>query len=163
MFSLIMWGLGPTTDISPNKTFINCGISSKLVFLKNLPILVTLTSPFVAVKISAFELTTIDLNFIHLNSRYLYPLRFCEKKTGPLESSLIKIEIKGISHDNKKIITARGVILPRPAYDPIAAKTILVNTKGSTTADLKNLNFGNISRDLYPLQDSKFKLGLNEV
>jgi microcystin degradation protein MlrC len=69
----------------------------------------------------------------------------------------------GVEPKNKKIITARGVILPRPAYDPIAAKTILVNTKGSTTADLKNLNFGNISRDLYPLQDSKFKLGLNEV
>ena len=69
----------------------------------------------------------------------------------------------GIDPKKKKIITARGVILPRPAYDPIAAKTILVNTKGSTTADLKNLNFGNISRNLYPMQDSKFKPGLNEI
>jgi hypothetical protein len=34
-------------------------------------------------------------------------LRICEKKTGPLESSLIKIEIMGISHDNNKIITAK--------------------------------------------------------
>ena len=35
-------GLGPTIDISFFNTLINCGNSSKLVFLKNLPKNVTL-------------------------------------------------------------------------------------------------------------------------
>ena len=69
----------------------------------------------------------------------------------------------GIDPSKKKLITTRGVILPRPAYDPFAAKTILVNTKGTTTADLKNLSFKNIKRDLYPLQNPSFSPGLNEV
>ena len=34
-------GLGPTIDISPVKTFINCGISSIEYFLKKFPNLVT--------------------------------------------------------------------------------------------------------------------------
>ena len=69
----------------------------------------------------------------------------------------------GIDPSKKKLITTRGVILPRPAYDPFAAKTMLVNTKGTTTADLKNLTFNNIKRDLYPLQNPIFKPGFNEV
>jgi len=40
---------------------------------------------------------------------------------------------------------------------------MLVNTKGTTTADLKNLTFNNIKRDLYPLQNPIFKPGFNEV
>ena len=32
------WGLGPTTDMEPNKTLKNCGISSRFVLRRNLPI-----------------------------------------------------------------------------------------------------------------------------
>ena len=53
--------------------------------------------------------------------------------------------------------------MPRPAYDPFAAKTILVNTKGTTTADLKNLNFKNIEREIYPINEPVFNIGTNNV
>ena len=65
--------------------------------------------------------------------------------------------------NKKQLITTRGVILPRPAYDPFAAKTILVNTKGTTTADLKNLNFKNIEREIYPINDPVFDIKVNNV
>ena len=69
----------------------------------------------------------------------------------------------GIDPSKKKLITTRGVILPRPAYDPFAAKTLLVNTKGTTTADLKNLSFNNIKRELYPIDDPSFDPKINQV
>ena len=69
----------------------------------------------------------------------------------------------GIDPKEKQLITTRGVILPRPAYDPFAAKTILVNTKGTTTADLKNLNFKNIEREIYPINEPVFNIGTNNV
>ena len=69
----------------------------------------------------------------------------------------------GIDPNKKQLITTRGVILPRPAYDPFAAKTILVNTKGTTTADLKNLNFKNIEREIYPINDPVFDIKVNNV
>ena len=55
------------------------------------------------------------------------------------------------------------MILPRPAYDPFAAKTLLVNTNGTTTADLKNLNFLNIERDIYPINEPSFNSKINNV
>tara|TARA_B100000941_G_scaffold286039_1_gene258984 strand:+ start:785 stop:2263 length:1479 start_codon:yes stop_codon:yes gene_type:complete len=69
----------------------------------------------------------------------------------------------GIDPKKKQLITTRGVILPRPAYDPFAAKTLLVNTKGTTTADLKNLNFKNIEREIYPINDPEFNKKINNV
>ncbi|MEC8049037.1 MAG: M81 family metallopeptidase [Chloroflexota bacterium] len=69
----------------------------------------------------------------------------------------------GIDPNKKQLITTRGVILPRPAYDPFAAKTLLVNTKGTTTADLKNLNFKNIERGIYPINDPVFDIKVNNV
>ena len=69
----------------------------------------------------------------------------------------------GIDPNKKQLITTRGVILPRPAYDPFAAKTLLVNTNGTTTADLKNLNFENIEREIYPIDKPSFNIKMNNV
>ena len=78
-------------------------------------------------------------------------------------SSIGQLTHIGIDPKKKQLITTRGVILPRPAYDPFAAKTLLVNTKGTTTADLKNLNFKNIKRDIYPINDAVFDINKNNV
>ena len=78
-------------------------------------------------------------------------------------SSIGQLTHIGIDPKKKQLITTRGVILPRPAYDPFAAKTLLVNTKGTTTADLKNLNFQNIKRDIYPINDAVFDINKNNV
>jgi len=42
----------------------------------------------------------------------------------------------GIRPEDKQVVIAKGVVSPRPAYQPIAAQIILVNTPGLTTADL---------------------------
>ena len=58
-----MWGLGPTTDIEPISTLINCGNSSMFVFLIMLPHFVFLGSFFVACSLSASAFTFIERNF----------------------------------------------------------------------------------------------------
>ena len=68
-----------------------------------------------------------------------------------------------LNPNKKQLITTRGVILPRPAYDPFASRTLLVNTKGTTTADLKNLNFENIEREIYPINEPSFNIKFNNV
>lgn len=78
-------------------------------------------------------------------------------------SSIGQITHIGIDPSKMKLITTRGVILPRPAYDPFAAITLLVNTKGTTTADLKNLTYINLERKLYPIDDPSFNPKINQV
>lgn len=63
LYALACAVLGPTRLISPLKTLMNCGNSSILVFLINLPIAVTRESFFVACLISASLLDRILLNF----------------------------------------------------------------------------------------------------
>lgn len=58
----------------------------------------------------------------------------------------------GIHPENKKVIIAKGVVSPRPAYQPIAARIILVNTPGATTADLSFFTYRNRRHPLYPFE-----------
>ena len=56
----------------------------------------------------------------------------------------------GIKPESYKIIVAKGVSSPRPAYQPIAAKILIVNTPGVTTADLNTFNYIRRRKSLYP-------------
>ena len=58
----------------------------------------------------------------------------------------------GIRPEDKKIVVAKGVVSPRPAYQPIAAKIILVNTPGVTTSDLSFFEYKRRRRPLFPFE-----------
>jgi microcystin degradation protein MlrC len=58
----------------------------------------------------------------------------------------------GIHPEDKKIVVAKGVVSPRPAYEPIAARIILVNTPGVTTSDLSSFDYRRRRRPLYPFE-----------
>ena len=90
-------------DISPINTLINWGNSSRLDMRKNLPILVMRGSLSEACRSLAFLLTCMVLSLKQLKVRPLYPVRFCRKKTGPLESNLIRIASKG--NNQERMVT----------------------------------------------------------
>ncbi len=58
----------------------------------------------------------------------------------------------GIWPERYGVVVAKGVVSPRPAYEPIAAEIILVNTPGVTTADLGFFTYRHRRRPLYPFE-----------
>lgn len=58
----------------------------------------------------------------------------------------------GIRPEDMQVVVAKGVVSPRPAYQPIAAQIILVNTPGVTTADLSFFTYHRRRRPLYPFE-----------
>ncbi len=58
----------------------------------------------------------------------------------------------GIRPETKRVVVAKGVVSPRPAYAPIAAEIILVDTPGVTTADLTRFRYERRRRPLYPFE-----------
>ena len=58
----------------------------------------------------------------------------------------------GIWPESYRVVVAKGVQSPRPAYQPIAAKIIMVNTPGVTTADLSFFDYKRRRRPLYPFE-----------
>ena len=58
----------------------------------------------------------------------------------------------GIRPEDKRVVVAKGVVSPRPAYEPIASKIILVNTPGVTTADLSFFDYKSRRCPLYPFE-----------
>jgi len=58
----------------------------------------------------------------------------------------------GILPETYRIVVAKGVVSPRPAYQPISGEVILVNTPGVTTADLSTFDYRNRRRPLYPFE-----------
>lgn len=65
-------------------------------------------------------------------------------------ASLHQLLHAGIDPKQQQMIVAKGVILPQPAYTPVAARTILVNTPGSTTAANETFTYRHIRQSLYP-------------
>jgi len=59
----------------------------------------------------------------------------------------------GIQPEDYKIVVAKGVSSPRPAYQPIAAEIIIVNTPGVTTADLDTFEYHRRRTPLYPFEE----------
>ncbi|MCI0438045.1 MAG: MlrC C-terminal domain-containing protein, partial [Chloroflexi bacterium] len=58
----------------------------------------------------------------------------------------------GVRPEDYKVVVAKGVVSPRPAYQPIAAKIILVNTPGVTTSDLSFFTYKRRRKPLYPFE-----------
>jgi len=58
----------------------------------------------------------------------------------------------GIWPEEYRVVVAKGIVSPRPAYQPIAAEIILVNTPGVTIADLSFFDYKRIRESLYPFQ-----------
>lgn len=52
-----------------------------------------------------------------------------------------------------KIVVAKGVMSPRPAYESIAAELILVNSPGATSANLSTFDYAHRRSPLYPFED----------
>jgi microcystin degradation protein MlrC len=58
----------------------------------------------------------------------------------------------GVRPEGYKIVVAKGVQSPRPAYEPIATEIILANTPGVTTADLSYFTYHHRRHPLYPFE-----------
>jgi len=50
------------------------------------------------------------------------------------------------------VVVAKGVHSPRPAYEPIAAQLVFVNTPGVTSSDLSRFTYQHRRRPLYPFE-----------
>ena len=63
----------------------------------------------------------------------------------------------GIKPEDYKIVVAKGVSSPRPAYQPIAAEIIIVNSPGVTSADLDTFTFKRRRVPLYPFEEPDYQ------
>ena len=76
-------------------------------------------------------------------------------------TSLEQVLSLGIKPQRKQIIVAKGVVSPRPAYEPIASEVVLVNTPGSTSADLSTFTYQRRRRPLFPFErDAVYQTGV---
>jgi microcystin degradation protein MlrC len=74
--------------------------------------------------------------------------------------SLEQVRSAGVKPERKKILVAKGVVAPRGAYQPIAAKIILVNTPGATDADMSRWEYEHRRRPFFPLErDATYEPG----
>jgi microcystin degradation protein MlrC len=60
----------------------------------------------------------------------------------------------GVYPEKYRVVVAKGVVSPRPAYQPIAKEVILVNTPGVTTSDLNFFEYRRRRPNLYPFEES---------
>src|SRR5439155_26738008 len=67
-------------------------------------------------------------------------------------TSLQQMYSVGVRPETKHVVVAKGVVSPRPAYEPIAAQVVLVNTPGVTTSDLSRFTYHRRRRPLYPFE-----------
>jgi microcystin degradation protein MlrC len=58
----------------------------------------------------------------------------------------------GVRPEDYKIVVGKGVVSPRPAYQPIAAEMLLVNTGGASSAELSTFAYKRRRRPLYPFE-----------
>lgn len=57
----------------------------------------------------------------------------------------------GYRPEEFNIVVAKGVVSPRPAYQPIARRMISVNTPGATSGDMSHFKYERIRRPIFPL------------
>jgi microcystin degradation protein MlrC len=79
-----------------------------------------------------------------------YTLVFTSRRTG--NTSIQQMYSVGVRPERKQIVVAKGVHSPRPAYAPIAAELVLVNTPGVTSCDLSRFAYEHRRRPLYPFE-----------
>jgi microcystin degradation protein MlrC len=58
----------------------------------------------------------------------------------------------GVDPTRYQVVVAKGVVSPRPAYEPVAAEIVLVNTPGVTTSDLSFFPYQHRRRPLFPFE-----------
>src|SRR5579859_1366982 len=66
--------------------------------------------------------------------------------------SLQQMYSVGVRPETKHVVVAKGVHSPRPAYEPIAAQLIFVNTPGVTSSDLSRFAYQHRRQPLYPFE-----------
>ncbi|MBV9172202.1 MAG: M81 family metallopeptidase [Chloroflexi bacterium] len=59
----------------------------------------------------------------------------------------------GVFPERYQVVVAKGVVSPRPAYEPIASTILLVNTPGVTSSDLNQFPYRRRRRPLYPFEN----------
>jgi microcystin degradation protein MlrC len=79
-----------------------------------------------------------------------HTLVLTSKRVG--NTSIEQMYSLGIRPEERQVVIAKGVQSPRPAYQPIASRVILVNTPGLTTADLSFFTYHHRRRPLYPFE-----------
>ncbi len=57
----------------------------------------------------------------------------------------------GYRPEEFNVVVAKGVVSPRPAYQPIARRMISVNSPGATSGDMSHFEYSNIRRPIFPL------------
>jgi len=66
--------------------------------------------------------------------------------------SLEQILSLGIHPERKDVLIVKGVVAPRAAYEPVAAKVVLVDTPGVTSNNPKHFAYRRRRPSLYPLE-----------
>ncbi|MFN8637101.1 MAG: M81 family metallopeptidase [Chloroflexota bacterium] len=72
------------------------------------------------------------------------------RRTG--NTSLEQHYSVGVDPARFKVVVAKGVVSPRPAYSRIAKEIVLVNTPGVTTSDLSFFTYHRRRHPLYPFE-----------
>jgi len=67
-------------------------------------------------------------------------------------TSIQQMYALGIRPETFQVVVAKGVVSPRPAYAPIAAEIVLVDTPGVTSAELGRFDYRRRRRPLYPFE-----------
>jgi microcystin degradation protein MlrC len=67
-------------------------------------------------------------------------------------TSIQQMYASGVRPETYQVVVAKGVVSPRPAYEPIASEIVLVNTPGVTTSDLARFDYQRRRRPLYPFE-----------
>jgi microcystin degradation protein MlrC len=74
-------------------------------------------------------------------------------------TSIQQMYAAGVRPETQQIVVAKGVVSPRPAYAPIAAEIILVDTPGVTSANLSRFTYRRRRRPLYPFErDAEYRV-----
>jgi microcystin degradation protein MlrC len=87
---------------------------------------------------------------VRLDTTDGHTLLLTSKRVG--NTSRYQMYSAGIQPETFRIVVAKGVVSPRPAYQPIAGEVILVNTPGVATADLSTFSYRGRRTPLYPFE-----------
>jgi len=79
-----------------------------------------------------------------------HTLLLTSKRVG--NTSLEQLYSVGVRPENFKVVVAKGVVSPRPAYSRVAKEIVLVNTPGVTTTDLTFFTYKHRRHPLYPFE-----------
>ena len=79
-----------------------------------------------------------------------HTLILTSKRAG--NTSLEQLHSVGVRPERFKVVVAKGVVSPRPAYSRVAREIVLVNTPGVTTSDLSFFTYHRRRAPLYPFE-----------